>query len=400
MAVQLKGNAVIGQSGGPTCVINQSLVGAIEAAHLVDAIQNFYGAREGVKGMLEENFIDLFKQPKDLLERVARTPGAALGSVRKKPTDDECHQLFEIFRRLDVRYFFYNGGNDTAETADIVNRMADDAGYELRIFHIPKTIDNDLMVTDHCPGYGTAAKFVAMAFLGDEADNRSLRGIKINVVMGRHAGFLTAASILARVEPGCGPHLVYVPEVDFDEKKFAQDVLKVYEERGRCVVVVSVGIHHSSGRTITQKTATQDESDSHGNVQLSGTGALADYLTNLLKQAADEKLRVRGDTFGYLQRTFPGVVSEVDSAEARMVGRDAVRYATAGDIDGSVALRRLGEGERYACDTFVAELSSVARVTKDLPAEYINAEKNNILDSFKDYVAPLAGPLPAVGYFD
>ncbi|MDP6380674.1 MAG: diphosphate--fructose-6-phosphate 1-phosphotransferase [Phycisphaerae bacterium] len=266
MVAKLKGNAVIGQSGGPTCVINQSLIGAIEEARRTDAIENFYGAREGVKGILAENFIDLFKQPADLLERVANTPGAALGSVRMKPSDDQCRQIFEVFRSRDVRYFFYIGGNDTAETADIVNRMAAEANYELRVFHIPKTIDNDLCVTDHCPGFGSAAKFVASAFLGDDTDNRSLMGVKINVVMGRHAGFLTAASILARVRPDSGPHLVYVPEVDFDEKQFARDVLQVYDKLGRCIVAVSEGIHDADGVTVTEKIATagSNEEDTEG----------------------------------------------------------------------------------------------------------------------------------------
>ena len=390
---KLKGNAVIGQSGGPTCVINQSLVGVIEAAKKCKEIQRLLGARHGVKGILAEAFIDLFKEPKPHLEKVAATPSAALGSVRMKPTRDDCMKMFDIFRRRDVRYFFYIGGNDSAETANIVNEMAAEADYEMRVIHVPKTIDNDLKVTDHCPGYGSAARFVASAFIGDNLDNRSIPGIKINIVMGRHAGFLTAASILARQARDDGPHLVYVPEAAFDDERFMADVRAVHETFGRCVVAASEGIHYADGTTVAERLVAQADRDVHGNVQLSGSGSLGDHLAALAKRAFEKKMRIRADTFGYLQRSFPGFYSEVDAREARMVGRDAVKYATSGDVDGSVAIKRVSN-KPYRAKTFLTALVNVAKHTTCLPAKYITREGNNIKDSYRTYVEPLVGKLP------
>lgn len=401
VADTLKGKAVVGQSGGPTAVINQSLVGVIEQAGRHDAITGLLGARHGVRGILEEDFLNLSSINGSTLAAVAVTPSSALGSTRDKPDRDYCRKMFEVFRRNDVRYFFYIGGNDSADTANITNQVAAEEGYELRVFHIPKTIDNDLLVTDHCPGYGSAARFVASALMGDDLDNRSLLGIKIDVIMGRHAGWLTAAAVLARQREDCGPHLIYVPEATFDEDTFAADVDAAMHKYGRCIVAVSEGIHDADGELIATKVSHLQEQDSHGNVQLSGTGALGDYLANVVKAklgTVRQKLRVRADTFGYLQRSFPGFASEVDAHEARLVGRMAVKAAMDNVISGSIAIKRTGNGDGYAVETFVAELTAVARQTKSLPAEYIAPEGNNITDSFHDYVAPLAGTLPTTGY--
>lgn len=391
----IRGNAVIGQSGGPTCVINQSLVGVIEEAHKSPIIENLYGALHGVQGIMDENFIELLKENQATLDRVARTPSAGLGSVRKKPTADECNRIFEVFKKYEVRYFFYIGGNDSAETAHIVNELAKEAKYELRTFHIPKTIDNDLLVTDHCPGYGSAAKFVALAFMGDNYDNRSLKGIKINVVMGRHAGYLTAASRIARQDPDDAPHLIYVPERAFSKEQFLNDVQKVYDKHGRCVVAVAEGVEDKDGNPI----ASTGEVDSHGNVQLSGTGALGDFLAQLVKKNLGDKLRVRADTFGYLQRSFPGCVSEVDAAEARQVGRDAVRFALDKDQDGSVVMKRTGNGADYGIETFLTPLKNLAKHTKSLEDEFISENANDINASFLDYALPLVGNIPELGKF-
>ena len=392
----IAGNAVIGQSGGPTCVINQSLIGVVQEVAKNEVIDHLYGARHGIKGMLEEDFVDLLKEDKDTLAKVAGTPSAALGSVRMKPTKEDCVRVFEILKKYDVHYFFYIGGNDSAETADIVNQLSTEAGYELRCFHIPKTIDNDLLVTDHCPGYGTAAKFVACALMGDNLDNRSLGGIKIDVIMGRHAGFLTAASALGRTYELDGPHLIYLPEVAFDRDKFIDDVERVYSTAGRCVIAVSEGVSDADGNAI----GATGEVDDHGNVQLSGSGALGDHLVKLIRDKLgarlNQKLRVRADTFGYLQRCFPGMASEVDAKEARMVGEWAVRYAVAGNIDGSVALRRFDDDGKYACDCFLTPLSTVARKTKDFPAEFIHRDGNDVTPAFIEYARPLVGDLPAV----
>ena len=241
-AAKLKGNMLIAQSGGPTMVINQSLIGAVEEARKHPQITGVLGARHGIQGILDADFVDLSRERQTTLEAVAATPSSALGSVRKKPTHEDCLRLFEIMQQYDVRYFFYIGGNDSAETAFIVNSEAQKAGYELRCFHIPKTIDNDLRENDHTPGFGSGARFVAMAFMGDNLDNRALPGVKINVVMGRHAGFLTASSALARQYPDDGPHLIYLPERPFHIEQFADDVRNVYRRYGRCVVAVSEGI--------------------------------------------------------------------------------------------------------------------------------------------------------------
>ena len=395
----MSGNVVIGQSGGPTAVINQTLVGvAKEALRHPQLFKKVYGAIHGIQGILDGNFCDFSQEDPANLEVVAGTPSAALKSVRLKPTPQVCAQVLARFKEHDVRYFFYIGGNDTAETAHIINEMAIADGYQLTCIHCPKTIDNDLRVTDHCPGYGSAAKFVAQAFMGDNLDNRSLGGIKINVVMGRNAGWLTAASALARQFPDDGPHLIYCPETDFSMQQFGSDVLKVYQKLGRCVIAVSEGIHGIGGADIIDL----GETDSHGNKQLSGSGALGDYLAAQLKSFLGKaqpgvKHRIRADTFGYLQRCFPGVVSEVDAAEARRAGTAAVEAALAGTTSGSVAFKR-AEGATYAVQTFITPLHTVAKDTKHMPREMLNTTGNDVvMDKLMPYLKPLVGTLPAIG---
>src|SRR3989339_463960 len=378
---KLIGKMVIGQSGGPTAVINQSLVGAILAA------------RHGIAGIMKEGFVYLTTQSIEQLELVATTPAAALGSVRLKPGKAECEKVFEVFRKNDVRYFFYIGGNDSAETAHIIAEMAKEANYDFCTVHIPKTIDNDLKVTDHCPGFASAARFVALAFMGDDRDNRALQGIKVNVVMGRSAGFLTAASALARQAEGDGPHLIYLPERVFDTEKFQQDVRETMAKYGRCVIAASEGISDKGGNPVS----TSGERDSHGNIQLSGSGALGDTLAALVKEAfAGQKVRVRADTFGYLQRSFPTIIPEVDAKEARAVGDYAVNHAASTGQPGSVAIRRLSS-KPYASECFITPLSTVAKVATEMKDEYINAAGNDVTQAWIDYVAPLVGELPKMG---
>ena len=396
MADAPKANAVVGQSGGPTAVINASLVGVIEEANKHPEIENLYGARYAVVGMANDDFIDLKKLSADTLEKVAATPCSALGSSRDKPDEEYCARILDVFKKRDVRYFFYIGGNDSANTAHIINIMAADAGYELRAFHIPKTVDNDLLVTDHCPGYGTAAKFEACALMGDDMDNRTLPGIKIDVIMGRHAGFLTAATALGRQRDDDGPHLVYFPERPVSMDKFLDDVEGVYKKLGRCIVAVSEGLCDSDGVTWAKKLAEGVETDAHGNIQLSGTGALADFLAGEAKTKLGAK-RVRADTFGYLQRSFPALRSEVDAREARWCGRHAVGYAME-DVSGSVAIKRLGNGPDYAVELFRTELINVAEKAKPMPDEFINAEGNGVTDAFIEYAMPLTGGLPKTGH--
>jgi len=402
MANTNKGNAVVGQSGGPTSVINQSLVGVIREARKHGHIDRLLGARHGVRGIVNEQFVELNNVPEELLGRIAQTPASALGSTRDKPDEEYCRNIFKGFEKNNVRYFFYIGGNDSADTARIVGEMAKSAGYPLTVFHIPKTIDNDLRVHDHTPGYGSAAKFVAAAISGDDYDNRSLPGIKVDVIMGRHAGFLTAASVLARRRDGDGPHLIYVPEAPLTEEKFLADVDRVYTKRGRCLIAVSEGVSQPGGKTWAEAMQGNLEKDSHGNVQLSGTGALGDFLAGLitkkLQKPGGKKLRVRADTFGYLQRSFPGFVSETDAKEAHQVGQMAVRYSAEGKEGGSVAMRRTG-GSGYAIETFLTPLSTVARETKHLDPAWVR-DGCDVTEAFVQYARPLVGPLPPTGAFD
>src|SRR5665213_269572 len=391
-----KGNAVIGQSGGPTSVINQSLVGAIREIRKNGLVDQLLGARHGVRGIVDNDFIQLKDVPDDLLERIAGTPAAALGSTRDKPDQAYCEKIFQSFARHDVRYFFYIGGNDSADTARIVGELAAREGHALKVFHIPKTIDNDLRVHDHTPGYGSAAKFVAAAIMGDDYDNRSLPGIKVDVIMGRNAGFLTAAAVLARQSENDGPHLIYVPEAPLSEDKFLADVDAMYRKHGRCLIAVSEGISQPGGKTWAQAVSANLKTDAHGNVQLSGSGALGDYLAGLitkkLQSPGGKKLRVRADTFGYLQRSFPGFVSESDAAEAHLVGQLAARYAAEGQTGGSVAMKR-EPGSQYKIEAFLTPLATVARETKHLDPSYI-VNGNDISEAFKIY----ARPLVAVSY--
>jgi 6-phosphofructokinase 1 len=411
------GNVLIGQSGGPTAVINQSLVGIVETCLESARIGRILGAVHGIQGVLNGEIVDLGKESRATLEAVAQTPCAALRSVRKKPTESECEAILQRIEELDVHAFFYIGGNDSAETAHLVDEMARADGWELHLFHVPKTIDNDLLVTDHCPGYGSAAKFVAQAMMGDNEDNRSLPGVKIDVIMGRNAGWLTAASILARRHEGDGPHLVYVPERDFSLDAFLGDVERVHARHGRCLVAVSEGIHGKNKKPLV----VAGDKDSHGNVQLSGSGALGDFLAAEVKRALGPKLRVRADTFGYLQRSFPGLASEVDAREAREVGRVAAKAAIAArQSSGSISIRRLGATQsgnagtskrkragagklsgaksppyRVAYD--VIELSRVAKNTRPLDARFLRGS-NDIAPAFVDYVKPLAGKLPVTAH--
>lgn len=393
------GTVIVGQSGGPTAVINQTLIGVVQACLAQPQVfTKVLGAIHGIQGIMDGKFHDFAKETPANLELVAGTPSAALKSVRHKATPEDGKKIFARFKELGVRYFFYIGGNDTAETTNIINELAHAEGYDLTCFHCPKTIDNDLRVTDHCPGFGSAAKFVTQAFMGDNLDNRSLSGIKINIVMGRNAGWLTAASVLARQFPGDGPHLIYCPEADFSLDAFCADVEAVYRKLGRCVVAVSEGIHGPGGKEIISL----GEVDSHGNKQLSGSGALGDALSDVLKQHLakawpEKKHRVRADTFGYLQRCFPGVVSETDAAEARQAGTAAVAAALAGTKSGSIAFRRV-PGPTYRVETFVTPLPTVAKDTKPMPREYLNAAGNDVVsDALIPYLKPLVGTLPAIG---
>jgi 6-phosphofructokinase len=392
---RLKGKVVIAQGGGPTAVINQSLVGAVLESRKFREVTRVWGARHGVRGIVGENFVDLSEATSHNLERVARTPSSALGSTRDKPDAEYCQRILDAFRKHDVRSFFYIGGNDSSDTVRIVGEHAIREGYELRAVHIPKTIDNDLPINDHCPGYPSAARFVAGALGGADADNRALLGVYVAVIMGRHAGWLTAAAALARRHDDDGPHLIYVPERQFSIDRYLADIDRVYRQHGRCVVAISEGVWASrDGRgkaipvtvDLMRQAGREPQVDAHGNVQLSG-GALADELADAVQKRLGIK-RVRADTFGYLQRSFPGVVSDVDAREAREVGEKAVHYACGHGASGSVVIKRAGD---YAVRYELADLKAVAARTRHLPDEFINAEGNGMTEAFRNYLQPLLG---------
>ena len=400
------GKILVAQGGGPTAVINQSLAGVVLEARRHHAIQRVYGARHGVRGIVNEDFVDLTQETSHNIELVANTPAAALGSTRDKPDLAYCQEMFKVLKAHAIEHFFNIGGNDSSDTVRIVAEEAIKAGYPLRCIHIPKTIDNDLVLNDHTPGFPSAARFVALAFAGANLDNAALPGVYVGVVMGRHAGFLTAASALGKKFPDDGPHLIYLPERVFEIERFVADVKAAHDRFGRCVVAVSEGIHDAAGRPMLEVLAQAAnagkagkagnegsqvhgglERDAHGNVQLSGSGALADLLCEQIKQRLQIK-RVRGDTFGYLQRSFVGCVSDVDQREAREVGEKAVQYAMWGSANGSVAIQRTGF---YSVDYTLLPLQAVAGKTRTMEDEFISASGTDVTDAFRLYLRPLLG---------
>lgn len=396
-----KGNAVVAQSGGPTAVINQSVVGVVQTAKALGLCDVIYGARHGVRGMIEDWFVELQGIADDRLERIAKTPSAGLGSSRDKPDASYCEKILDALTAKDIRYFFYIGGNDSSDTCRLVNEGAKKRGIEMRCFHVPKTIDNDLVKNDHTPGYASAARYVAKAFMGDNLDNRALPGIKINVVMGRHAGFLTGAAALMRRDESDGPHLVYVPERAFDLDAFANRVGEVFAKHGRCQIAVSEGIQDADGESLGAKFI-KGEADAHGNVQLAGSGALgdnlADYLKKKLTPAGGKPPRVRADTLGYPQRCYPDA-SPVDQCEAYGAAKKAVELCASGEFeDGSVALVRKS-GSTYGCDFERIELTDVAAKTRHMPDEWINASGDGVTDEFVEWLRPLVGEMPEAEVF-
>ena len=381
------GKILVAQGGGPTAVINQSMVGVVMEARRFRQVERIYGAMHGVRGIINEDFVDLTQETHHNLEQVANTPSSALGSTRDKPDLAYCQEIFKVLQAHEIEHFFYIGGNDSSDTVRIVSEQAQAAKYPLCCIHVPKTIDNDLVGSDHTPGFPSAARFVALAFAGANLDNAALPGVYVAVVMGRHAGFLTAASALGKKFPDDGPHLIYLPERTFVLDKFLSDVKTTVERYGRCVVAVSEGIHDASGTPIASLLAKDLEYDDHGNVQLSGNGALADLLCEEIRTRLKIK-RVRGDPFGYLQRSFMGCVSDVDQREAREVGEKAVQFAMWGKQSGSVAIKRVGF---YSVDYELLPLQAVAGKTRVMEDAFISKSGTDVTDAFRLYLRPLLG---------
>ena len=413
--------AIVAMGGGPTRVINRSLFGIVDEAarHGMEVL----AARHGITGLLKEDFIQLSSGTPPVSTHHL-LPGAMIGSTRHKPDQNDCEQAFDVFRKQDAHYFFYIGGNDTAEATSIINRDAKSAGYELRCFHVPKTIDNDLVENDHTPGYPSAARFVAHGVLGDDLDVASLPGIKLDIIMGRKAGWLAAAAALCKRSDQDGPHLQYFPERAKSLDDLITDILAVYEKYGRAVVAVSEGLNGPDQADFLsspyvrnelsaepyapimnvldafagiEKAGGGNKMDAFGHVQLSGTGTLADVLAAAVKIATYKRfgkaVRCRADTFGYLQRSHAGEMSPLDAEEAEMVGRSAVSYAVEKDVDGSVALRAERTSTSYKARVELISLGAVAGKVRTLPGEFLNAAGNGVSPAFIEYARPLVGEL-------
>ncbi len=387
---QRKGNLLIGQSGGATAVINASLAGAVQEALRHDQIEGIYGALHGIEGVLRRQIIDLRQESDETWSRLLATPSAALGSCRYKLQPDDPARALDVLRALDVRYFLYIGGNDSADTAHRIALAAREADYDLRVIGIPKTIDNDLPITDHCPGYGSAARFIALATMDSAMCTEAIPQhypVKIIEVMGRDAGWLAAASALGKERPEDAPHLIYVPERRFSRERFLANVRAVHQAVGYVVVVVAETIRDEQGQPLGAVGA--QGADAFAHPLLSGT---AQQLVELVRKELG--LRARFDKPGDLQRMSSVAVSSVDRDEAYLAGQDAVRFALRGASDQMVTFIR-HSGPRYACETSLDDLAAFANAQRLLPDEYLDAAGTGVTQAFRDYALPLIGdPLP------
>lgn len=391
MIEQLKGACIVGQSGGPTSVINASAYGVIRAALDSSAITKVYGAAHGIRGVLDDVLYDMGMEDEEELRLLLNTPSSALGSCRYKlknsqedTTDYE--RILTIFKKYDVRYFFYIGGNDSMDTCNKISKYMQAANYPCRIMGVPKTIDNDLFGTDHCPGYASAAKYIATSCMELYHDARVYDTGMICVleIMGRHAGWLTAAAAIAS-HYGQGPDLIYLPERAFDIGKFTKDVQEIYNKNKKCIVAVSEGIHDASGKLIAEYGAENAPTDSFGHKQL---GGLASTLANILKESTGAK--VRGIEFSLLQRCAAHCASKTDIEESFLSGKAAVENAVNGVTDKMVGFARAKDKNgAYVCEIKLMDLADVANTEKKVPLEWINEEGNQVNSSYIAYVLPL-----------
>ena len=385
---ELKGACVIGQSGGPTSVINSSVLGALEAALDNPSITRVFGMAHGIKGLLNDDLYDIDKEDRDELALLRYTPSSALGSCRYKLADPDVDdtdykRILEIFKKYDIRYFFYNGGNDSMDTCNKVSKYMMKSGYECRVMGIPKTIDNDLFGTDHCPGFASAAKYIATSCMEIYQDARvyDTGMVCIVEIMGRHAGWLAGAAGLATAM-GAGPDLVYLPETDFDMKKFLADVKRIYDEKGNCLVAVSEGIHYADGSFVSE--AKTSATDGFGHAQL---GGLASMLADTVKNELGCK--VRGIELSLLQRCAAHCASKTDVDESYMSGKAAVENAVAVKTDYMPGFKCTRDENGYKCEIELLPLSEVANTEKKVPREWINEEGNGVTQEFVDYALPL-----------
>ena len=388
MSNKLIGACIFGQSGGPTAVINASAYGVIRAALDAEEITKVYGAEHGIKGVLDDRLYVMDEEDPEELRLLLHTPSSALGSCRYKMADPEVDdtdyaRILEIFKKYNVRYFFYNGGNDSMDTCNKISRYMESVGYECRVMGVPKTIDNDLFGTDHCPGFASAAKYIATSCMEINKDARVYDNGMITIVeiMGRHAGWLAGSAALA-TEFGSGPDLIYLPETDFDMDKFLADVETIYKRNGKVLVAVSEGIHYADGSFVSE--AKTSATDGFGHAQL---GGLAAMLAEIVKTRTGAK--VRGIELSLLQRCGAHLASQTDIEESFMAGKAAVENAVAGITDKMVAFERETVNGHYSCKTKLLNLTDVANYEKKVPLEWINDEHNGVKHEFIDYALPL-----------
>lgn len=388
-------NVLVGQSGGPTAVINSSLAGVYETAKACGA-PHVYGMQYGIEGVLEGKLIDLDTVLGDKMdiELLKRTPSSFLGSCRHKlpdPAVDEKPfvQLFELFRQNDIGAVFYIGGNDSMDTISKLSAYGKTVNSEIRFIGVPKTIDNDLNGTDHCPGFGSAARYIATTCMEVQRDTHVYDNGTITVleIMGRHAGWLAGSAALA-AWAGYGPDLIYLPEVDFDMERFLADVHQVYQAKNKCLIAVSEGIHRADGAFIAEGVSAA-ANDGFGHTQLGGLAAL---LADLLRQR-EPSAKVRGIELSLPQRCGAHSASQTDIDEAFLAGKAAVEAAVAGYSDKMVAFRCTREGG-YRCETVLEPLDIVANAEKTVPRAWINADGNGLEQPFIDYVLPLIQGVP------
>ncbi|MCD7748806.1 MAG: 6-phosphofructokinase [Oscillospiraceae bacterium] len=388
MAEKLVGACIIGQSGGPTSVINASAYGAITAALAAEEITQVLGADHGITGVLGDKLYNMGLEDPAELAYLKNTPASELGSCRYKLADPDVDdtdykRILEVFKQHNVRYFFYNGGNDSMDTCDKISRYMARSGWECRVMGIPKTIDNDLYGTDHCPGFGSAAKYITTSCMEVSRDSRVYPTGQVTIIeiMGRHTGWLAGSAALGSYF-GVGPDLVYLPERNFDMEAFLTDVERIYKEKGSCLAAVSEGLHFADGTFVSQ--AQTSSTDGFGHAQL---GGLASRLAEIVKERTGAK--VRPIELSLLQRCGAHLASKTDVEEAELAGRVAVESAVAGETGKMVAFERAGENGEYACKTILIPLSTVANAEKKVPLEWINKDGNFVTQEFINYALPL-----------
>lgn len=383
---ELQGNVLVGQSGGPTAVINAAVAGIIAEALNHECIEEIYGALNGVLGILHEDLIDLAAESQQQIRALRHTPGAALGTCRyklKKQQDFE--RILEVFKAHNIRYFFYLGGNDSQDTADKISKLAQEQNYELRVIGVPKTVDNDLPATDHCPGYASAVKYITTAVKELACDNEAMgQGDLVSVieVMGRSAGWIAAGSALAkrRDHPHDPPHIILLPEISFNQEKVMEDIRRVLKREKYCLIIVAEGLVDADGNYV----AAEGNTDAFGHAQLGGAGdALAEIITQNIPG-----VKVRVARPGHLQRCGVHTASKIDVDESFLTGQAAVKAAIAGETDKMVTLLR-GDGDHYTSETGLAPLADVANSVKKLPREWINEDGVSMNFQFLRYAQPL-----------